>query len=287
MPDIVKTLSSIKHFVSRTMAILVPVFLLAVAIYHALRPKVLELDWQSVTLLIFGVFLLFVPMRDFAGMIKTLQIGKLKIMLEQADELSESVANAEASEEADTPAPHEVPKSIEKEEEDEGEEGNEGGSSARRIPPKPPRTGPKVRPAPERPKVNDLSADSVLRLVEEMNRLTSVDSRAALIRLASYIEFAVLTLAVHALPGHNVRTFNEAVRMLFAQGWITPKTSDALQQFMRVRNNVAHLRTDREVSGEIVSSAISDGFRLIQLLRDIGVKHGDDPLTGETVPILN
>jgi hypothetical protein len=119
--------------------------------------------------------------------------------------------SAEAAEEAG-PSVRESAESEKTEEEEEDEEDGEGGSAAKRIPPKPLRTGGTSEPIPERSKVDDLRVDSVLRLFEEMNRLMAVDSRAALIRLASYIEFAVLTLAARALPGHNVRTFNEATR---------------------------------------------------------------------------
>jgi hypothetical protein len=89
---------------------LIGALLIVGAALHAFKPAWLTLDWPSITLILVGVFLLFVPLDEIGTVIESLEFGKTKILFRKVEKLDRSVKDAEMQEGiTDAPVPRDSP----------------------------------------------------------------------------------------------------------------------------------------------------------------------------------
>jgi uncharacterized protein YutE (UPF0331/DUF86 family) len=251
----------------RALGIAAPLLLILFGILHSLLPKMFSLDWQSVTLLVLGVVLFFLPMRKLAGMIKKLEVGSFKLELkEEGRELTETVTEAEQHVEEtgskDQPPQAELPLTPPEKDEEQAppNEGSELGTLA----------GESGRGRAHRPRRHyrsDFDAQSLLNY--EIDQLAAVSPRAALIRLATAIEQMTVDMATPFKPEgkQRIRSFTQAIDVLQRAKKISPYLGEALSQFWRLRNKLVHVSA--AVGDDVVTSATNDGLRLFAILEKI------------------
>jgi hypothetical protein len=87
---------------SRWKGLLAAGLLIIVGALHAVKPAWLTLDWPSVTLILVGVLLLFVPLDNLGNLIESVEFGKNKVLFRKTKELQTEVKAALRSEDLET-----------------------------------------------------------------------------------------------------------------------------------------------------------------------------------------
>lgn len=257
-------------FTVAVVGVVAPLALFAIGVGHVFWHEKVILDWEAVALLITGVVLLFLPLREIAAKLLKVKIGKFELELRKDTEaLSETVAEAEAEsaeedfddfdneESGGEKATGDEGESEEPSEEEELSEG-EGQKAATRLP-----------RWSKHPRHYQVDFDEITALRYEVDQLQSVSPKAALIRLASALEQVVLRLATPLKPPQKlrVRSFSMALDLLYRAGKLTPALASALSQFWTLRNKVVH--QSARVDELSALPAIDDGFRLLAILQNI------------------
>jgi uncharacterized protein YutE (UPF0331/DUF86 family) len=251
-----------------------PLALFSIGVGHVFWHEKVTLDWQAVTLLITGVVLFFLPLREIAAKILKLKIGKFELEL-QSDTaaLSETVDEAEAEAATDdetdgdrtdntTSDGHtglEIEKANQPDRPDYSEKGNPDAVSV----------SSKLPGWSKRPRHYQIDFDELTALRYEVDQLQSISPKAGLIRVASALEQTVLKIATPLKPPQNlrVRSFSMALDLLYRSGKLTPSLASALSQFWTLRNKVIHQSAPIEETS--VLPAIDDGFRLLAILKNL------------------
>ncbi|MGH9590823.1 MAG: hypothetical protein ACRD25_10520 [Terracidiphilus sp.] len=254
-----------------------PLALFAIGMGHVFWHEKVTLDWQAVTLLITGVLLFFLPLREIAAKLLKLKIGKFELELQKDTEaLSEKVDEAEAESAED-----------DDDDDDTDDEASDGeGTSEDEKSDQPTRSKDKEKDGADavptraatsdlprwskRPRHYQVDFDEVTSLRYEVDQLQSISPKAGLIRVASALEQTMLKMATPLKPPQKlrVRSFSMALDLLYRSGMLTPSLASALSQFWTLRNKIIHQSAPiEEIS---VLPAIDDGFRLLAILKNLG-----------------
>lgn len=229
--------------------------LIFVGVLHAAKPAWLALDWPSVTLVLVGVLLLFVPLNNLGALIESVEFGKNKILFRKTKELQTEVKAALRSENIETLSKNIAGVYV-------GTHRTHD-SATGRTPPEDADLERRKDMNPQVPGMGGLSFFDETRI----RALLDVDKDMALIRVAIEIERMTNILAERngiTVPGSKL-SLNQVIPKLVQAGEITAQASRALMQFQRVRNEIVH--AGREVSEQLITSAISSGWDLLSLLR--------------------
>jgi uncharacterized protein YutE (UPF0331/DUF86 family) len=313
-----------RHWVAKSPSVIAPLLMISAAIAHSIEPKKFGMDWPSVALLIFGVVLVFIPMRDIAAMVKSLELGKVKILMKDKEALTETTAKAEVEVaqkkdlaesvegEAEGQAKDvgEGKDEVENKDKSEDEDNNGGGGGdegevdrkADDDGDKPRPTGGKnpKRPSPKskllRPRSTWTEEELGLkpryepfwRIAGEVAQIAEVNPKAGLVRLAISIESTVVTLAteLQLAPRQRTMSFRHAMILLEQTKIIPRHLSEGLVQFMELRNKIVHLHLRERIEDEVVTSATRNGMTLLHMLLEIASSRNVDPVDGETIPLV-
>ena len=261
-----------------------PLALFAIGVGHVFWHEKVNLDWQAVTLLITGVVLLFLPLREIAAKLLKLKIGKFELELQNdTAALSEKVDEAEAESAGD----HDGDEDVDDDSDGKDDETSDGRGALEDEKPNqltglenrekdnpdavpPPPVTSKLPGWSKRPRHYQIDFDELTTLRYEVDQLQSISPKAALIRVASALEQTVLKIATPLKPPQKlrVRSFSMALDLLYRSGKLTPSLASALSQFWTLRNKVIHQSAPiEEIS---VLPAIDDGFRLLAILKNLG-----------------
>jgi uncharacterized protein YutE (UPF0331/DUF86 family) len=301
-----------RQWIVKSPVVVAPLLLISAAIVHAVAPQKLGMDWQSVALLVFGVVLIFLPMRDIAVMIKSLELGKVKILMKDTNALDETTAKAEVEVAQEKDLSQLIEPEVDSQaEEDGGEErdvgdddsagedesderASEGGdgenlhrrSGKQRISSWTPH---RIRGPWNEPELEFKSRyEPFWRIAGEVAQIAEVNPKAGLVRLAISIESTVVTLATDSklAPPQSSMSFRQAV-MLLEQAKVIPRhLSEGLVQFMDLRNKIVHLHLRERVEDDVVTSATRNGMTLLSILLNIASRYNEDPLSGETISLV-
>ena len=64
---------------------LIAALLIGGGVLHAFKPAWLTLDWPSITLILLGILLLFLPLHDLGSVIESLEVGKTKMLFRRVN----------------------------------------------------------------------------------------------------------------------------------------------------------------------------------------------------------
>jgi hypothetical protein len=222
--------------------------LLVGAALHAFKPSWITLDWQTIVMILVGIFLIFVPLNDLGAVIESLEIGKTKILFRKVKQLDQSVERAVNSRIGAAASVGPVDAVAEYTEE----------------------------PAqPEPPTANRAPRSDWGDFFEDQRNRTlfDTDPDMMLVRLGIEIERALAQLAPELIQGSaRPMVWSYAVRKLEQSNVITPQIARALIEFRDVRNRLIH-PTGGSVTAAMVASAVDSGIKLLRLLkglRDVG-----------------
>ena len=253
---------SINVIAARGTTILAPFLLLAIGVAHIIWHEKVALDWQATALLITGVVFLFLPLREIAARVLKLKVGNFEVELREATEvLSQKVAEAEATTEFAAKIAEDVdPGPGQRAASDHEHSTEEDETAGRRANPSQPQSWTK------KPRHYRVDFDEVTALRYEVDQLRGISPKAGLIRLAAAIEQAVIKMATPLKPPQKqrVRSFSMALDLLFRNQKVSAPLAQALSQFWRLRNKIAH--QSAPVDDDVVTNAVDDGFRLLLIL---------------------
>jgi hypothetical protein len=244
------------------LSVVAPLVLIALGFLHEVVPKRLTLDWQSVVLVLAGVVLLFIPLRDFLTLVNTLKVGGVEIGLnEDAEKLARQVTIAEIQEGLDTGM--QQPKFVGRSRTLDSTTRDLGRTK-----------GPPVMtdsvPTPDS-KVTSASFSS------QIMKLMSVDPEMALVRLGTELERALSALEGNTgtdRPKSGI-IWSKTLRHLVASGMLSAPIAAALTQFRNVRNEIIHSSREGAISRVAVASAVASGLELLRLLQSKLPQRGD------------
>jgi uncharacterized protein YutE (UPF0331/DUF86 family) len=213
--------------------------------------------------------LVFLPMRDIAAMIQSLELGKFKILLKATDQLEKTTARAEVD-------------VIEQQTKEDDKQDIANLHIAAKTGHEPKRAS--------KPIESDWSDfEPLWKILSEVNELRAVSNTAALVRLATSIEATVITLAskvaLFGMRPDSPKTFRQALLTLTEAKVIPSSLAEGLSQFMDLRNKVVHSHMRKGLQDEVVKSAIENGILLVRMLLSIASPFNIDPVDGETVSL--
>jgi hypothetical protein len=248
-----------------------PLLLITLGVLHTVWRDRFTLDWPTVTLLITGVVLLFIPLRELATKLLKLKVGGFELELRKETEiLSEKVAAAEtdtgvmvqaALVMVDSPGLNSP--------EDLGEEGGEAEADKGEIHAGDSTDRPRPDPWKRKPRHYRVDFDALTSLRYEMDQLSAISPKAALVTLASTLEQKVIKLATPLKPEGRLRvqSFSMALDLLLRNKKIPDSLAEALSGFWKIRNKIVH--QSAPVDDEVVKTAIDDGFRLFVMVEGL------------------
>ena len=206
----------------------VAVLLIACGVIHMLKPAWLTLDWQAITVIIIGVLLPFLPLSDLGSIFDSVEFGKAKLLSRNTDKLGKATEEAVKSEELNTSA----------------ETKNSGVFVGRQ------RTlDHSYSAAPDEDRTSTEAStehQNKREVSDELGAITELlqtDKELALMRISAAIEEMVDKLAEKnniALSCSATQMLPQAAISLWRAEVITHQTTNALLEFRRVRNQIAH-----------------------------------------------
>ncbi len=246
----------------RVISIAAPLLLILVGILHVFGRDKFTLDWPTTTLLITGVALLMLPLREIAANLLKLKVGGVEFEFRKdTDALSQKVAKAEVDNQLSVSN-----KAIAAQTEDKAAENGPQSKVLDHTEAKPKETDAKVDPWNNRSRFFRLDFDEMTALRYEVDQLGTVSPKAGLVRLAAAVEQDIIRMATAIKPPEmeQVTSFSFALDMLNKAQRLSQPLIEALAQFWKLRNRIVNKSSS--VEDTLVSSAIDDGFRLLYFL---------------------
>jgi len=229
-------------------------FLILIGLLQTLQLKYFKLEWTSVTLILIGVTLFFLPLKDLGSLIESLEFGKTKILFRKTRDLQQSVEQAVLG------AANKIGLEVEIQQTNKSSMAADSGS----VPSRPSET-PSGREDAESENEDRLQAANVDRLLDS---LMTQDKETALIKLSIVLEGALGLVAKKygtQIPKTGI-VWSRTVSELINIGAITSEVGKALLKFRDVRNSIVHSSVEASRGDAVIISAIDSGLKLLKLL---------------------